>query len=130
MAGYPSDLRYTEQHEWVRADGEYVTLGLTEFGADQLGAVGFIELPYSGELFKPGAVLARMSSDTGSKTIRMPFVGQINAINQKLADTPGHVNSDPYGTGWIVRIEPGDRSDVDGLMDADGYEAFLAAQAQ
>jgi glycine cleavage system H protein len=130
MAGYPSDLRYTEQHEWVRADGEYVTLGVTEFGADQLGAVGFIELPYPGELFKPDAVLGRMSSDTGAKTIRMPFLGQINVINQKLADTPGLVNSDPYGTGWIVRIEPGDRADVDGLMDADGYEAFLAAQEQ
>jgi glycine cleavage system H protein len=130
MAGYPSDLRYTEQHEWVRADGEFVTLGVTEFGAEELGAIGFVELPYAGELFKPDDVLARMSSDTGAKTIRMPFLGQVNALNQKLADTPGLVNSDPYGTGWIVRIEPGDHADVDALMDADAYEAFVAAQAQ
>jgi glycine cleavage system H protein len=129
MAGYPSDLRYTEQHEWVRADGEYATLGITQWCADKLGAVGFVELPYAGELFKPGDVLTRMSSDTGKKTIRMPFLGQVNALNQKLTDTPGHVNSDPYGTGWIVRLEPGDRSDVDGLMDAEAYEAFVAAQA-
>jgi glycine cleavage system H protein len=128
MAGYPTDLRYTEQHEWVRADGELVTFGITDVAADQLGAIGFIELPYAGELFKPGAVLARMTSDTAAKTIRMPFLGQINAVNQALADTPGLINSDPFGSGWILRMEPGDRADVDALMDAAAYEAFVSAR--
>jgi glycine cleavage system H protein len=128
MAGYPTDLRYTEQHEWVRAGEKLVTFGITEFAADRLGAIGFVELPYAGELFRPGEQLARMTSDTASATIRMPFLGQINAVNQALADAPGLVSSDPYGAGWIVRIEPGDPAVVDGLMDADGYEAFVSAQ--
>ena len=130
MAGYPTDLRYTEQHEWLRADGELVTFGITDVAADQLGAIGFIELPYAGELFRPGAVLARMTSDTASATIRMPFLGQVNAVNQALADAPGLINSDPYGTGWILRIEPGDRAEVDALMDAEAYAAFLSARQE
>ena len=127
MASYPTDLRYTEQHEWVRADGKLVTFGVTEAAVQRLGTVGFVELPYPGELFRPGAVLARMTSDTASATIRMPFLGQVNAVNQALADSPGLISSDPYGQGWILRIEPGDAAEVDGLMDAAAYEAFLAA---
>jgi len=130
MASYPTDLRYTEQHEWVRADGKLVTFGVTEAAVQRLGTVGFIELPYPGELFRPGAVLARMTSDTASATIRMPFLGQVNAVNQALADSPGLISDDPYGRGWILRIEPGDQSEVDGLMDAAAYEAFLAASVE
>jgi glycine cleavage system H protein len=126
MTSHPTDLRYTKTHEWVRPREKLVTLGLTQFGADRLGAIGFVELPYPGELFRTGAVYGRTSSDTESMTLRMPFVGQIMAVNQSLAESPGVVNSDPYGEGWIVRIEPGDPADVDGLMDAAEYEAFLA----
>jgi glycine cleavage system H protein len=125
MTSYPTDLRYTENHQWVRPREELVTLGLTQHGADQLGAIGFVELPYPGELFKPDELVGRVSGDTGA-AIRMPFVGQINAVNQALTENPGVINSDPYGEGWLLRIEPADFADVDALMDAAAYEAFLS----
>jgi glycine cleavage system H protein len=127
MGGYPTDLRYTEKHAWVRPREKLVTLGITQFAADQLGAIGFVELPYPGELFKAGERIGRVTSDTGSATIYMPFVGQVNAINQALSDSPGVINGDPYGEGWMLRVEPGDPADVESLMDAAGYEAFLSA---
>lgn len=127
MGGYPTDVRYTEKHDWVRPREKLVTLGITQFAADRLGAIGFVELPYPGELFKAGERVGRVTSDTGSAVIHMPFVGQINAVNKALSESPGVINGDPYGEGWILRIEPGDPADVDSLMDAEGYEAFLSA---
>lgn len=127
--GYPTDLRYTRSHGWVRADEQLVTAGVTEVEAGRLGAIGFVELPYAGELFKPGELIGRISSQAGSAALRMPLLGQINAVNQALADAPGLINDDPYGKGWIVRLEPGRRADVDELMDAGEYEAFVAADA-
>ncbi|HEX4364603.1 MAG TPA: glycine cleavage system protein GcvH [Solirubrobacteraceae bacterium] len=127
MAGYPTDLRYTEQHEWVRAREKLVTVGVTQFGADRLGAISFVELPYPGELFKPGDVFGRASGATSAAPLKMPFVGQINAVNKALEDGPGTINDDPYGEGWIVRIEPGDVAEAEALMDAAQYEAFVAA---
>lgn len=127
MAGYPTDVRYTENHEWVRAADNVLTVGITQFAADRLGAIGFVELPYAGELFKPGALIARLRGDDASAVLRMPLVGQIKEVNQPIGEMPGPINSDPYGAGWIVRVEPGDITEVDNLMDAAQYEAFLSA---
>lgn len=127
MASYPTDLRYTDKHVWVRARETLVTVGVTQLAADQLGAIGFVELPYPGELFKAGDLVGRVRSDTGSAAIYMPFIGKINAVNQALGESPGLVNSDPYGEGWIARIEPGDPAHVESLMDAADYEAFASA---
>lgn len=127
MASYPTDLRYTDKHVWVRAREKLVTVGVTEFAADQLGAIGFVELPYPGELFKAGDIVGRMRSDSASAAIYMPFTGKINAVNQALGESPGLINSDPYGEGWIARLEPGDPAHVDSLMDAADYEASASA---
>ncbi len=127
MASYPTDLRYTDKHQWVRARDKLVTTGITAFAADGLGAIGFVELPYPGELFKTGAVFGRVSGETSSAPMYMPFTGQINSVNQALSELPGVINSDPYGEGWIVRIEPADPAAVEGLMDAADYEASLPA---
>ncbi len=128
MGSYPTDLRYTEKHEWVRPDEKFVTIGVTQWAADQLGTISFVELPYPGELLRPGDLLGRMSSNTGATAMQMPFVGQINAVNQALSESPGLINSDPYGDGWIVRIEPADPAEVESLMQAADYEAFLAGK--
>ena len=126
MASYPDDLRYTKTHVWVRPREKLVTVGITEFAAAGLGAVGFLELPYPGELFKAGDVLLRISGEHASSTVHMPLVGQINAVNQALGDAPGLVGSDPYGAGWLVRVEPNDVADAENLMDAAAYEAYIS----
>lgn len=127
MSSVPTDLRYTKDHAWVRARENVLTVGITASAADQIGAIGFVELPYPGELSRPGSFLGRMSSDTATATISMPFIAQINAVNEALSESPGLINSDPYGEGWIVVLEPGDPDEIDGLMDAADYEAFLSA---
>ncbi len=121
MAEVPSDLRYTDRHLWVRPGDKLVTVGITHVEADRLGAIGFAELPYPGELFKPGQRIGSLSGQNASATLLMPFLGQINAVNQALGDAAGAINADPYGEGWLVRIEPGDLADVDALMDATAY---------
>lgn len=127
MASYPTDLRYTPEHMWVRARDNVVTAGVTEFVADQLGEIGFVELPYAGELFKSGVSIGRITSDSSSSALRMPVLGKVTEINRALTAKPGLVSSDPYGDGWMFRIEPGDMGDVDGLLEAADYEASLAA---
>ena len=128
MASHPDDLRYNDKHHWVRPGEKYVEIGITEDAADELGAISFVEMPYPGELFKPGALLGRVSGATGSKALFMPFLGQVNAINQAVVNAPSLIGSDPYGQGWIVRLEPGDLADVEALLDATSYEATLTAK--
>jgi glycine cleavage system H protein len=126
MADYPDDLRYTKTHVWVRPREKLVTVGITQFAADGLGRASFLELPYPGELFKAGDMLLRISGENGSSAIYMPLVGQVNAVNQTLGDAPGQINEDPYGAGWLVRIEPNDVTDADNLMDAAAYAAYVS----
>lgn len=130
MASYPDDLRYTKKHVWVRAREKLVTLGITEFAAAGLGRASFLELPYPGELFKAGDMLLRISGDDASTAIYMPMVGQVNAVNQTLGDAPSQVTEDPYGAGWLVRIEPNDLADAENLMDAAQYEAYVAGGSE
>lgn len=127
MASYPTDLRYTEKHTWVRPDGKLVTLGITQAAVDDLGTVGFVEVPYAGELYKTGEVIGRVSGETKTAPIYMPFTGQISSVNQALDGGAGRVSNDPFGEGWILRIEPGDPAAVESLMDAADYEAFVGA---
>lgn len=126
MATVPEDLRYTETHEWVRDREKLVTLGITQSGADGLGPIGFVELPYPGELLEHGAVLCRIRGDQSSMAVKMPFTAKIMTINPALAEQPGLINSDPYGAGWIVKMEPGAAEHVDALLNAARYEASLS----
>ncbi len=125
MASYPSDLRYTETHEWLRPDGNLLVLGITQAAVDGLGAISFVELPYPGELFKTGEVIGRVSGENGSTAIRMPFTGHVNAVNKALDGEAARISDDPYGEGWLLRFEPGDRAAIDELMDAEAYAAFV-----
>ena len=125
MSTNPTDLRYTETHQWVREGQPLVTLGITQSEADRLGPIGFVELPYPGELLQAGKVLCRISGGEGTTVLKMAFTAKVMTINAVLADQPGLINSDPYGAGWIVKMEPGAASDVEALMDAEAYEASL-----
>ena len=126
MATFPENLRYTATHEWVRDREKLVTIGITQTAADQLGPIGFVELPYPGDILKAGDVLCRIGGEAESMALHMPFTGKLMTINQILADQPGLINGDPYGAGWIVKMEPGRSDDVDALLDAAAYEASVS----
>ncbi len=123
----PSDLRYSTDHEWVRVDGDIVTIGITEFAQDALGDVVFVELPEAGATVAAGATFSEVESTKSVSDIYAPVSGAISAVNDTLESAPELLNSDPYGDGWICRIQMVDPSELDGLMDADAYRALTEA---
>ncbi len=120
----PAERRYSSDHEWIRQDGNTVTIGITEFAQDSLGDVVFVEAPEATSVVAAGDSFTEVESTKSVSDIYAPVSGTIVAINEKLDDTPELVNSDPYGDGWLCSIEMSDPSQLDGLMDADGYRAL------
>jgi glycine cleavage system H protein len=120
----PADLRYSSDHEWIRQDGNIVTIGITEFAQDSLGDVVFVEAPEAASVVAVGDSFTEVESTKSVSDIYAPVSGTIVAINEKLDDTPELLNSDPYGDGWLCSIEMSDPSQLEGLMDADGYRAL------
>jgi glycine cleavage system H protein len=123
----PSDLRYSTDHEWVRADGDTVTIGITDYAQDALGDVVFVELPEAGATVAAGTTFSEVESTKSVSDIYAPVTGAITAVNDTLESAPELLNSDPYGDGWICRIQMTDPSELDGLMDADAYRALTEA---
>ena len=123
----PSDLRYSTDHEWVRVDGDIVTIGITEYAQDALGDVVFVELPEAGASVTAGATFSEVESTKSVSDIYAPVTGAISAVNETLESAPELLNSDPYGDGWICKIQMTDPSELDGLMDADAYRALTEA---
>ena len=125
----PSNLRYSKDHEWVRAEGDAagdsVTIGITEYAQDALGDVVFVELPELGKKLDKGAEAAVVESVKAASEIYAPVAGEVVAVNYSLTDEPGRVNTSPENEGWFLRMKIGDRSALDSLMDADAYQAFL-----
>jgi glycine cleavage system H protein len=120
----PADLRYSSDHEWIRRDGNTVTIGITAFAQDSLGDVVFVEAPEAASVVTIGDSFTEVESTKSVSDIYAPVSGTIVAVNDKLDDTPELLNSDPYGDGWLCSIEMSDPSQLDGLMDADGYRAL------
>jgi glycine cleavage system H protein len=120
----PSDLRYSTDHEWVRVDGSVVTIGITEYAQDALGDVVFVEMPEQGAAVAAGETFSEVESTKSVSDIYAPVTGSVSAVNEALESQPELVNSDPYGDGWICRIEMSDPSELDGLMDADAYRSL------
>ena len=124
LVNIPADLRYSSDHEWIRQDGNTVTIGITEFAQDSLGDVVFVEAPEAASVVAVGDSFTEVESTKSVSDIYAPVSGTIIAINEKLDDTPELLNSDPYGDGWLCSIEMSDPSQLDALMDADGYRAL------
>jgi glycine cleavage system H protein len=124
----PSDLRYHKEHEWVRLDGKQATVGISHFAQDALGDIVFLDLPKIGTVVKAGQQIGEVESTKTTSTIYTPVSGTVVKINADLKDHPEVVNSDPYGRGWIAVIELSNPDEVDHLMTAAQYEAFLASQ--
>jgi len=124
----PKDLRYHKEHEWVRVSGTQATMGISHFAQDALGDIVFIDMPKVGAVVKAGQQIGEVESTKTTSTIYTPVSGTIAKINVDLKDHPEVVNSDPYGKGWMVVIDLSSVSEVEKLMTAERYEAFLSTQ--
>jgi glycine cleavage system H protein len=121
----PTDLRYHEEHEWIRLEGKQATLGISNFAQDALGDIVFIDMPKVGSVVTAGQQIGEIESTKTTSSIYTPVSGRIVKINGDLKDHPDVVNADPYGKGWFAVIELSDLGQVNGLMTAAQYEAFL-----
>ncbi len=125
---YPDDLKYTEEHEWVRTPGDAegsVRVGITHFAQDQLGDIVYVSLPAVGETVAAGGACGELESTKSVSDVYAPVDGEIVAVNESLDTTPELVNSDPYGGGWLYELVPTDPGAVDALLDAAAYQATL-----
>ncbi len=126
MSNIPSELKYATSHEWVRNEGDgIVTVGITEHAQDLLGDMVFVELPEVGETVSAGDDVAVAESVKAASDIYAPVSGEIIEVNEELEDAPELVNSDPFGDGWMFKIKLEDVSELDSLLDAEGYEASI-----
>ena len=122
----PADLKYSPEHEWVRVEGNEVVIGITDYAQDALGDVVYVDLPTIGSAVAANASISEIESTKSVSEVYCPVSGTVVAVNDDLEATPEALNTDPYGAGWIFRIELSDPSELDALMDAAAYEAFLA----
>jgi glycine cleavage system H protein len=120
----PPELRYSSDHEWAKATGDVVRIGITDYAQDALGDVVFVELPKVGTTVSAGATLGEVESTKSVSEIYSPVGGTVSAVNDSLTGTPESVNADPYGEGWICEITTTSSDDFDALLDAAGYQAL------
>jgi glycine cleavage system H protein len=122
---FPSDLRYTREHEWIRADGDRGIVGITSFAQDQLGDVVFVELPSVGTKLENGKTFGVVESVKTASDLFAPVDGTVAAVNDKLKDNPELVNSDPYGDGWMIAVALSEPGQLQSLLTSAEYEAIL-----
>ena len=122
---YPEDLKYTAEHEWVKAGEGPVRVGITDFAQDALGDIVYVQLPDVGSAVRAGDACGELESTKSVSDLFAPVNGTVTAVNEALADQPDLVNSDPYGAGWLCEIEVTDAAQLDGLLDAAAYVALI-----
>ncbi len=121
----PDDLMYSKDHEWVRLIGSVARVGITDYAQDALGDVVFVQLPNAGQSVEAGSSCSEVESKKSVSDIYVPVSGKIITVNQLLSESPGLINSDPYGDGWIMEIEVADTASVAGLMSASSYKQLV-----
>ncbi|WP_262852522.1 glycine cleavage system protein GcvH [Mumia quercus] len=121
----PEDLQYTADHEWVRLDGDVVTVGITDYAQDQLGDIVYLSLPAVGDAIEAGAVVGELESTKSVSDLFAPVSGEVVSVNEALESTPETVNSDPYGQGWLMTVRVADPGALEGLLDAATYGASI-----
>ena len=126
----PSDLRYSEDHEWARVEGDVVTVGVTHHAQDALGDIVFVELPDEGREVTQGEAFGVVESVKAVSDLFAPISGTVKERNEPLLDAPETVNKDPYGDGWMVKITVADQALVEQLLDANAYQALLDKEAK
>ena len=125
---FPEELKYTEEHEWVLIEEDVVTVGITDFAQDALGDVVFVELPEVGYQAEAGKTFGVVESVKAVSDIYSPVTGEVVEVNDELPDTPELVNSSPYEDAWMLKIKVDDIAELDGLLDAEAYQAFVEEQ--
>lgn len=128
MSNFPPDLRYTHDHEWLRSAGSSWRVGITQFAVDQLGDITLVDLPKEGDLVTKGQRFGTVESVKSVSDLYAPVSGKVTAINTTLKDSPELVNGDPYDKGWMIEIEPAEKSELDELLTPDAYGKHVAAQ--
>jgi glycine cleavage system H protein len=130
MANVPEDLHYSKDHEWVRVDGNVAIIGITDYAQNSLGDVVYVELPKAGDAFSASESFGSVESVKAVSEVFTPISGAIAQINESLADEPEKVNTDPYGAGWMIRVEMSNPGEVDSLLTAAEYEDFTKAETE
>ena len=123
---HPEELRYSQTHEWVRADGNHATIGITDYAQEELGDIVFLELPEVGTSLQQTQVFGAVESVKAASDLYSPVTGEVVEINEELPESPEEINQDPYVRGWMIIVRMEDPSELDGLMTAEQYEAFIA----
>lgn len=130
MANVPEDLHYSKDHEWVRADGDVATIGITDYAQNSLGDVVYVELPKPSDEFATNESFGSVESVKAVSEVFTPVAGTVIEINEELNDTPEKVNSDPYGEGWMIKVRMKTPGEVDSLLTAAEYEDFTKAETE
>ena len=120
-----STVKFTDEHEWIRLDGDIATVGITDYAQNQLGDVVYVELPKPGQKVEKGQQAAVVESVKAASEVFAPVTGEVVEANQALVDEPATVNADPMGRGWFMKLKLADNSQLDGLMDEAGYKKFV-----
>lgn len=126
---YPVEFLYTKEHEWVRVDETIATIGITDYAQKELGDIVFVELPETGVHVAASESFGTVESVKAVSEVYSPLTGDVIAVNSRLQDKPELLNADPHGEGWLIRVRFSDRSETEGLMTADEYEAFVRGGA-
>lgn len=122
---FPTNVKYTSEHEWIRLEGEEAYVGITDYAQDQLGDIVFVDVTTEGETLEAGEVFGTIEVVKTVSDLFLPVSGEILEVNPELEEHPELVNQDPYGKGWLVRIRPTDVSEMDKLMDAEAYKQII-----
>jgi glycine cleavage system H protein len=125
MTVYPEDLKYTAEHEWVKATNGIARVGITDFAQDALGDIVYVQVPEVGTAIRAGDTCGELESTKSVSDLYAPVTGTVSAVNEALADQPDLVNSDPYGEGWLIDVQLDDEAEVEALMDAETYQGQL-----
>jgi len=123
-----NELKYLQTHEWIRIEDNIATFGITDYAQHQLGDIVYVELPEIGTILKKGSNVAEIESVKAAGELMMPLSGKIIEVNTGLADNPELVNSSPYGTGWMVKIEINNNSEIDELLSVEAYKEIVEAE--
>ena len=124
---FPENIKYTNEHEWIRVEGDIAYVGITDYAQDQLGDIVFVDIQTVGEILNAGDVFGTIEVVKTISDIFLPVGGEVLEQNEALADQPELVNQDPYGEGWLVKIKPAEDADFDSLLSAEDYKKLINA---